>query len=142
MTEAFPVTVEQLRNSCHYEEESQSYPLERACSKQFAPFGEVVDYRENGDGTLTLFVEAVWTDYNTDCAYKNEILVEPIDDGSCRYLSNKVEKTGTDREALAEEGNIILGTNDYDGMTNYEKMEAFLEKAEAGEACETDKICG
>ena len=138
MTEAFPVTVEQLRNSCHYEEESQSYPLERACSKQFAPFGEVVDYRENGDGTLTLFVEAVWTDYNTDCAYKNEILVEPIDDGSCRYLSNKVEKTGTDREALAEEGNIILGTNDYDGMTNYEKMEAFLEKAEAGEACETE----
>ena len=111
MMEAFPVTVEQLRNSCHYEEESQSYPLERACSKQFAPFGEVVDYRENGDGTLTLFVEAVWTDYNTDCAYKNEILVEPIEDGSCRYLSNKVEKTGTDREALAEEGNIILGTN-------------------------------
>lgn len=138
MMEAFPVTVEQLRNNCHYEEESQSYPLERACSKQFAPFGEVVDYRENGDGTLTLFAEAVWTDYNTDCAYKNEILVEPIEDGSCRYLSNKVEKTGTDREALAEEGNIILGTNDYDGMTNYEKMEAFLEKAEAGETCETE----
>ena len=138
MMEAFPVTVEQLRNNCHYEEESQSYPLERACSKQFAPFGEVVDYRENGDGTLTLFAEAVWTDYNTDCAYKNEILVEPIEDGSCRYLSNKVEKTGTDRETLAEEGNIILGTNDYDGMTNYEKMEAFLEKAEAGETCETE----
>ena len=138
MMEAFPVTVEQLRNNCHYEEESQSYPLERACSKQFAPFGEVVDYRENGDGTLTLFAEAVWTDYNTDCAYKNEILVEPIEDGSCRYLSNKVEKTGTDREALAEEGNIILGTNDYEGMTNYEKMEAFLEKAEAGETCETE----
>lgn len=138
MTEAFPVTVEQLRNNCHYEEESESYPLQRACAKQFAPFGEVVDYRENGDGTLTLFVEAVWTDYNTDCAYKNEILVEPLDDGSCSYLSNKVEKTGTDREVLADEGNILLGASDYDGMANYEKMEVFLEKAEAGEACEAE----
>ena len=135
MIKAFPVSVEELRNCCGYEEGSESYPLERKCSKQFAPFGEVVDYRENDDGTLTLFVEAVWADYNTDCAYRNEIIVEPHGDGNCRYLSNRVEKRGTDRKILAGEGNIVLGENDHAGMDNYDKMEAFLEKAESGESC-------
>lgn len=135
MTEAFPVSVEELRRNCGYIEEADAYPLERKCSRQFEPFGEVVDYQENADGTLTLFVEAVWADYNTDCAYRNEITVEPHEDGSYRYLSNKVEKTGTDGETLAGEGNIVLGVNDYAGMANYEKMEAFLGKAESGESC-------
>lgn len=138
MTKTFPVTVEQLRNACGYAEESRSYPLERVCARQFAPFGEVVDYQTNNDGTITLFVEAVWVDYNTDCAYRNEIVIEPYGDGTCRYLSNKVEKTATDAGTLAEEGHIVLGSDDYEGMANYEKMEAFLEKAADGEACEAE----
>lgn len=138
MTKAFPVTVELLREHCGYEAESQSYPLERGCSRQFAPFGEVVAYRENDDGTLTLFVEAVWADYNTDCAYKNEIVIEPYGEGTCRYLSNKVEKTATDAKALAAEGYIVLGSDNYEGMWNYEKMEDFFSRAAAGEACEAE----
>ena len=31
-----------------------------------SPFGEVVDYLDNSDGTLTLYVDAVWPDRNTD----------------------------------------------------------------------------
>ena len=27
-----------------------------------SPFGEVVDYLDNSDGTLTLYVDAVWPD--------------------------------------------------------------------------------
>lgn len=138
MMKSFPVTAEQLRSGCGYDEASRSYSLERTCSRQFAPFGEVVGYQENGDGTLTLFVEAVWPDYNTDCAYKNEIVIEPHGDGTCRYLSNKVEKTATDGKTLAEEGFVVLGADDYEGMANYEKMEEFLEKASDGAVCEIE----
>lgn len=61
-----------------------------------SPFGEVVDYLDNSDGTLTLYVDAIWPDRNTDCAFKNEIVIKPYGDGTCQYLSNKVQKIELD----------------------------------------------
>ena len=49
-----------------------------------APFGEVVDYSMGADGTITLFVEGVWIDYGTDCAFTSEIVVQPF---ACRRRS-------------------------------------------------------
>ncbi len=88
MTTYFPVTREQVRAKCGYDAEKDSYPYEMIVSSPCPPFGEVVDYTENPDGTLTLFVDGVWPDYNTDCAFKNEIVVECFEDGSFRYLAN------------------------------------------------------
>ena len=56
------------------------------------PFGEVVDYKENTDGTITLIVDGVWPDYNSDLAFRNEIVVQPFEDGTFRYLSNSIEQ--------------------------------------------------
>jgi len=59
---------------------------------------EVVDYivndvdDENSDGTITLIVDGVWADYNSDLAFTNTILVQPFDDGTFRYLSNSIEQ--------------------------------------------------
>ena len=61
-------------------------PLSLILSKQFPPFGEVVDYQENTNGTITLFVDGVWIDYNSDCAFKNQIVIQPFEDGTWRYL--------------------------------------------------------
>ena len=92
MTTYFPVTIEQLRERCGYDEDSNSYEHEMIFASPYPPFGEVVDYTENPDGTITLVVDGVWADYNSDLAFTNIILVQPFDDGTFRYLSNTIEQ--------------------------------------------------
>lgn len=98
MTACFPVSVEQLREKCGYDEDSNSYEYEMIFAHQYPPFGEVVDYivndvdDENPGGTITLVVDGVWADYNSDCAFTNMIVVQPFDDGTFRYLSNSIEQ--------------------------------------------------
>lgn len=92
MTVYFPVSKEILREQCGYDEKTQSYSYEMIFASPYPPFGEVVDYRENRDGTITLIVDGVWPDYNSDCAFRNEIVVQPFGDGTFRYLSNIIEK--------------------------------------------------
>ena len=47
----------------------------------------LVDYKG-----ITLIVDGVWPDYNSDCAFTNRLLVQPQKDGSFRYLSNSIEE--------------------------------------------------
>lgn len=96
MTTYFPVTKEQIREICGYQAATDSYPYEMILSSPYPPFGEVADARENPDGTLTLFVDGIWPDYNSDCAFTNIITVQPFHDGTFRYLSNSIEKRELD----------------------------------------------
>ena len=92
MTTYFPVSIEQLRKHCGYIEDSASYPYEMIYASPYPPFGEVIDYTENANGTITLMVDGVWSDYNSDCAFTNQIVVQPFEDGTFKYLSNSVEQ--------------------------------------------------
>lgn len=92
MTTYFPVSVEQLRRCCGYEESKNAYRYEMILGRQYPPFGEVVGYTENTDGTITLQVDGVWPDQNSDCAFTNTITIKPFGDGTFRYLSNAVEE--------------------------------------------------
>ena len=92
MTTYFPVSVEQLREHCGYDESSNNYEYEMIYASPYPPFGEVVDYTENADGTLTLIVDGVWPDYNSDLAFRNTVVVQPFEDGTFRYLSNSIEQ--------------------------------------------------
>lgn len=92
MTTYFPVSVEQLREHCGYDESGNSYEYEMIYGSPYPPFGEVVDYTENVDGTITLIVDGVWPDYNSDLAFRNTVVVRPFEDGTFRYLSNSIEK--------------------------------------------------
>lgn len=60
MTIYFPVSIEQLRKKCGYDEDSNSYENEMIFERQYPPFGEVGHYIENADGTITLIVDGVW----------------------------------------------------------------------------------
>lgn len=104
MTTCFPVSVEQLRENCGYDEQSNSYEYEMIYASPYPPFGEVVDYTENADGTITLIVDGVWPDYNSDLAFRNVIKVEPFEDGTFRYLSNLIEKREMDIPIVRWEG--------------------------------------
>ncbi|MBD5474206.1 MAG: hypothetical protein HDR20_15335 [Lachnospiraceae bacterium] len=98
MTTYFPVSVEQLREKCGFDEKSNSYEYDMIFGRQYPPFGEVVDYSvssadvENSDGAITLVVDGVWADYNSDLAFTNIIVVQPFADGTFRYLSNSIEQ--------------------------------------------------
>lgn len=88
MTIYFPITVEQLHNCCGYDADSNTYECDLFSVRPYAPFGEVVDYTENEDGTLTLFVDGVWPDY----AFTNQVVIQSYEDGTFCYLSNVVEQ--------------------------------------------------
>lgn len=92
MTTYFPVSVEQLREHCEYDESSNSYEYKMIYASPYPPFGEVVDYTKNADGTITLIVDGVWPDYNSDLAFRNTVVVQPFEDGTFRYLSNSIEE--------------------------------------------------
>ena len=92
MTTYFPVSIEQLREYCGYDEGSNSYEYEMIYASPYPPFGEVVDYTKNADGTITLIVDGVWPDYNSDLAFRNTVVVLPFEDGTFRYLSNSIEQ--------------------------------------------------
>lgn len=92
MTTYFPVSIEQLRENCGYDESNNTYPYEMIFASPYPPFGEVVDYTENADGTITLIVDGVWADYNSDCAFTNKIVIQPLENGKFRYLSNTIEQ--------------------------------------------------
>lgn len=92
MTTYFPVSVEKVRELCGYDEDSGTYPYKMIYSRPYPPFGEVVDYAENDDGTITLYIDGVWPDYNSDYAFTNIVVVQPFEDGTFRYLSNAIEK--------------------------------------------------
>lgn len=95
MTTCFPVSADQLREHCGYRADTDSYPYEMIFGKQFPPFGEVVDYKENKDGTITLYVDGVWIDYDSDEAFNNMIVVQPLADGTFRYLSNTLLRSNS-----------------------------------------------
>ena len=101
MTTYFPVSVEQLREHCGYDEGSNSYEYEMIYASPYPPFGEVINYTENSDGTITLIVDGVWADYNSDCAFTNQIVVQPFEDGTFRYLSNSIEQKELDLPPIA-----------------------------------------
>ena len=92
MTTYFPVSVEQLREHCRYNADHSSYEYEMIYASPYPPFGEVVDYTKNADGTITLIVDGVWPDYNSDLAFRNTVVVQPFEDGTFRYLSNSIEQ--------------------------------------------------
>lgn len=96
MLSMFPVTVTELRDNCDYNLEKDSYRYHVILGKQYPPFGEVVDYSYNDDGTVSLIVYAVWADEGSDIAFRNTLTVKPEDDGTFKYMSNHIEKVECD----------------------------------------------
>lgn len=96
MLSMFPVTVTELRDNCDYNSEKNSYRYQVILGKQYPPFGEVVDYIYNDDGTVSLIVDAVWADKGSDIAFRNTLTVKPEEDGTFKYMSNHIEKVECD----------------------------------------------
>ena len=99
--EYLPITEEQIREYAAFDEENQTYLWERLGCFNYAPtfFGtslpEVVNIKENEDGTVTLTVDAVCDMVICDDAViTHELTVKFADDGSFQYLGNEILNDG------------------------------------------------
>ena len=99
--EYLPITAEQIRDYAVFDEENQTYYWVRLGCFNYAPtfFGtslpEVVDIKENEDGTVTLTVEAVCDMVICDDAViTHELTVRFAEDGSFQYLGNEILNDG------------------------------------------------
>lgn len=99
--EYLPITAEQIREYAAFDEEKQTYLWERLGCFNYAPtfFGtslpEVVNIKENDDGTVTLTVEAVCDMVVCDDAViTHELTVRFAEDGSFQYLGNEILNDG------------------------------------------------
>lgn len=77
-----------------YNQDNKSYRFRErglydCCMPQF-PKPEVMDYKENEDGTITLTVNAVWEWNDNDHAFSHEVVIRPLSDGGWQYVSNHV----------------------------------------------------
>lgn len=94
----FDISTADLEEYARYDSASGTYPWEpidpwnRARSLQ--PFPEVVRCEDNGDGTWTLYVEAVLVEAGTDCYYKHTVTMKE-ENGSCIYVGNDVDEDGS-----------------------------------------------
>ena len=99
--EFLPVTAEEIQSYAVFDEEKQTYAWVRLGCFNYAPtyfgtsFPEVTDIKENKDGTVTLTVDAVCSMILCDDAViTHELTVRFSEDGSFRYLGNKILDDG------------------------------------------------
>lgn len=99
--EYLPVTAEQIREYAVFDEGNQAYYWARLGCFNYAPtfFGtslpEVVNIKENDDGTVTLTVDAVCDMVICDDAViTHELTVRFAENGSFQYLGNEILNDG------------------------------------------------
>lgn len=98
--EYLPVTREQIRKYAVFNEENQTYAWERLGCLNYSPtlFGtsvpEVTDIKDNGDGTVTLTVDAVCEMCFSDAVISGKLIVSFSEDGSFKYLGNEILDDG------------------------------------------------
>ena len=63
------------------------------------PYPEVEGCTENSDGTITLFVNAVYPEDNTSRAYAHQVVIRPLSDGHFQYVSNHMVPEGNSYDA-------------------------------------------
>lgn len=101
MMEYLPITEEKIQKYAVFDEKKLTYVWERPGCFNYAPtyfgtsFPEVTNIKENEDGTVTLTVDAVCQMILCDDAViTHELTVRFLEDGSFRYLGNKILNDG------------------------------------------------
>ncbi len=90
----FDISVQELRGEAMYIAGEDVYPWQPVISSNLEYFPtiipEVSACRENGDGSVTLTVDALCFDEKCFPLYTHELTVMPAEDGSFRYLANEL----------------------------------------------------
>lgn len=92
-----------IAENADYREESQTYRYRPRglydSEHPYGPYPEVVDYEELDDGTIKLTINAVWVREMQDAAFSSELVIEPMENGKFRYVSNHILPSDSDSGA-------------------------------------------
>lgn len=90
----FDVSLGTFRQKSRYDAQSSIYPWAESENGSRTEYPtllpEVVAYRNNPDGTLTLTVQAMCVTWKTDCLFSHAVTIDTDPDGSFRYLGNQI----------------------------------------------------
>lgn len=90
----FKIDREQMVKNTMYDSDKNTYCYRprglHDAEQPYEPYPEVVSYEKQADGTIRLFIEAVWERKMTDHAVKSEWVVRPLGDSDFQYVSNQV----------------------------------------------------
>ena len=80
------------------------------------PYSEVIGFKENSDGTITLTANVVFPHSGNSKVYAHEVVIRPLEDGGIQYVSNKIipsednsEETWHTPRLTAEEWEELYG---------------------------------
>lgn len=97
----FSIKSERIQKNAAYDPDTQKYRYRPRGSYEYQfpyePYSEVVSYEKLNDGKLKLVIEAVWEIEMMDQAIKSELVVEPLEEGKFRYVSNTVLRPKEDK---------------------------------------------
>lgn len=83
-----------LQSKTDYQRQGKSYEYRprglEDCEPPSYPFPEVESYVTNGDGTITLKVNAVYPDHDIAKAFSHEVTIRLLPDGMYQYVSNHI----------------------------------------------------
>ncbi len=104
LTSYFAIDGKTLQSKTVYCQETGSYEyiprgIEEAEYPEY-PYPEVFDFTENDDGTITLFVRAVFPYVGDSCVYVHEVVVRPLENGGMQYVSNRITNWGENGGAV------------------------------------------
>ena len=92
----FDISIRQIETYARYDEKKKKYPWSPIGwwnrISQFYPFSEVVKCVENGDGTVSAYVEAIFVEEGTDCSFRHIVTLREDENGNWIYLGNKVDR--------------------------------------------------
>ena len=92
--EHFDISPEEFRERVLYDPESDTYPWQDIDCNNVLYYPdlipEVTKATDNADGTVTLLVNVICPDKHTDHLFEHEVTMRIRQDGSFRYLSNKI----------------------------------------------------
>lgn len=90
----FDIDLETLRRKTEYSPEQAAYKYRPRgfyeAEYPDIPYPEVVGYKENPDGTITLTVNAVYPHDDTSRAFSHETVIRPLDGDCFQYVSNQM----------------------------------------------------
>lgn len=93
----FSIPAEQLREQAGYNSQTGTYPWTQIAGSNAAVWverdPEVVDYGDNGDGTITMTVDVVCPQLKKDKLFSHQVTVRKADDDFL-YVSNTIEQGG------------------------------------------------